>query len=164
MCLGEASNFYYTSYVLSDQIANCFDIKSITVLDDSKTNRTSWFSISKTNNLLTITATASALKNTNFYNNNFYFNITVSKKPDMEIEDFFGNSSSCIVPNTASLKISSPTLTSSRTSNLQTNTVNLTLFKEFVLPATGGFGDNIFIILGFTFILISLVFKKIKNV
>lgn len=162
---GEASNYYYTSYILTDQIADCFDIKNVSVSDDSKSNRTSWFEISQSNNLLKISAKPSTLSNVNFYNNNFYFNITISKKADTLIEkNWFDKKNSCIVPNTANLEISSPSINSTRKNTLSTNTVNITIQKEFTLPATGSISNASFIFLGITFILIYIILKLKRGI
>lgn len=160
---GEYGNFYYTSYILKDQISDCFDIKKIEIIDDSETNRTSWFSISKDNNLVTISAKDSTLTNSNFYNNNFYFNITVAKKADNYISNLYGTENSFIVPNNANIEISAPALNSSRAKTIPTNTVNVTIIKEFELPLAGTSKSFPFTLLGLVFISIFISFKLYKK-
>lgn len=159
---GEYNSFYYTSYMLKDQIPDCFEIKNIEIIDDSKNNRTSWFTTSKDNNLVVITAKEATLKNSNFYNNNFYFNISVSKKSDNFISDLYGEERSFTVSNIANIEISAPTLSSSREKIIPTNTVNINVVKEFELPLAGSNSSVHYEIIGILFISIFVILKFLR--
>ena len=157
---GESSNFYYNSYCLMDEIPDCFDIVNVFVTDDSKQNRNSWFTTLINNNLVTITANSSILKNTNFYNNNFYFNIIVAKKSDNFISSWFNNQNYFEALNTAKIEINAPSLSGIREKTLFTNTVNTNIQKEFILPKTGANGDFIYTSIGIILISIYFIYKR----
>ena len=159
---GESSNFYYINYMLKDQIPNCFDIKKIEVIDDSKTNRTSWFTISRNNNLVVINAKDTTLKNSNFYNNNFCFYITIAKKADISISDLYGKETSFSVPNTANIEISAPALSNIREKIITSNTVNVNIIKEFELPLAGSSNSFPYTLFGLLFLSIFLISKLMR--
>lgn len=119
---GEDKEFHYTAYTLKDEIPSCFNINSISVKDDSGSDRTSWFNISTSNNIITITS--KVLNNDNFYNNNYTFRINVSKKENYNMSKWY-DGTTCTIPNSANVTISSPTISSTRSSTLYTNTVNV---------------------------------------
>ena len=161
----ESDDYYYTSYVLTDQIATCFDIEAITVSDDTKKDRTSWFDVLQDeNNLVCISAKKDTLNNSDFYNNNFYFHITVKKKADKFLTQWYSeNKNMFTVPNTANIEISSPTASGTRNKKLPTNTVEVVINQELKLPPAGGNGDILFIITGIIFISISIFLNFKKN-
>lgn len=121
---GESISYYYTKYVLTDNIPECFTIKGIKITDDTTKSKSSWFTTTTTNNVVKITATSSALSNASFYNNNFYFTITVQKKAGYDMSKWY-NGTNCIVPNTATIDLASPTMSSARSESKKTNTVNI---------------------------------------
>lgn len=99
----------YTEYVLSDKIADCLNIESIEINDNSGEDITSWFDIKTDNNLVEIKAKSTTLEKKEFYSNEYVFKINVKKKANYDMSSWY-NGTECIIPNQAKLSVTSKSL------------------------------------------------------
>lgn len=134
----EYSDFYYNNYVFSDQIAECFDIKTVKVKDVNGIDRTNWFNVQIEGNNITATATANAISVSAFYNNTLHFEIDVQKKKAYNMSPWI-EKLKCVIPNTAEITMrSQDSMYHARTETVKSNVANVNCTFDIVTSIQNG--------------------------
>lgn len=96
------SNYYYSSYQVTDQIEPVLRIVDVSVTRDDNTDVTNKYTITTTNNL--VKAVLNNVNDSSFYNHTYTYKIKVSKIPKADLTPYLSNNE-YIIPNKATVKI-----------------------------------------------------------
>lgn len=109
----ESSSFYYTKYVMSDDLDNTLKNPTLVVRNAAGSNVTSWFDVSTSGGVVTATAKATTLKKTAFYGDTYTFTIQADvDRP--KLVTAIGSGSSYSIANTANIITNRGTVTTNR--------------------------------------------------
>ena len=113
-----SSSNYYTSYQFTDIIPSALEIIDVKVFDGTDIDRTDWFDISTNNNLVTISATETSIKNASFYNETFIFTIKTRLNDSYDFTSLYrDDSKKTIINNQAIIAITANYKSDTKTSN-----------------------------------------------
>lgn len=100
----EEKQFYYSSYVIEDQIIDELEILDVKVFDRNDEDVSEYYRISTDDNLVKVEATDNVLKQDTFYDNDYRVDVTVKIKEGADLNEYITDGG-VFLPNVAKVTI-----------------------------------------------------------